>query len=157
MAEASTPQPTFESTRVSSAVALSNDDPKNKSLAELLSDLSHELSALVHQEVELAKAEIASKGKQLWVGAGLLGGAAVVAFLGLGAVVAAVIAALSEAVPLWLAALIVGVALLAVAGLLGVLGKADVQRASPPVPEEAVESTKEDVAWLKRQVKSAKP
>ena len=111
----------------------------------------------MHQELDLAKAEVTAKGKRLGVGAGLLIGAGVVAFLGLGAVVACVIAALSQALSVWLAALLVGVVLLAIAGVLGVLGKTDIQRASPPVPEEAVESTKEDVAWLKTQVKSAKP
>ena len=138
-------------------VTATTHDPTDKTLAELLSDLSQELAALMHQELDLAKAEVTAKGKRLGVGAGLLVGAGAVAFLGLGAVVACVIAALSQALPVWLAALLVGVVLLAIAGVLGVLGKTDVQRASPPVPEEAVESTKEDVAWLKTQVKSAKP
>ena len=126
-------------------------------MAELLNDLSHELTALVHQEFELARAEVTVKGKRLGAGAGLLGGAAVVAFLGLGAVVACVIAALSNAIPVWLAALVVGVVLLAIAGVLGLMGKAAVQRATPPIPEEAVQSTKEDVAWIRTQVRSAKP
>ncbi len=139
------------------AVAATSDDPTDKTLAELLSDLSQELASLMHQELDLAKAEVTAKGKRMGVGAGLVVGAGVVAFLGLGAVVACVIAALSEALAVWLAALLVGVVLLAVAGVLGVLGKTDIQRASPPVPQEAVESTKEDVAWLKTQVKSAKP
>ncbi len=142
---------------LTAGVTATDHDPTDKTLAELLSDLSQELSALMHQELDLAKAEVTAKGKRLGAGAGLLIGAGVVAFLGLGAVVACVIAALSQALPVWLAALLVGVVLLAIAGVLGVLGKTDIQRASPPVPEEAVESTKEDVAWLKTQVKSAKP
>jgi nucleoside permease NupC len=139
------------------AVAATSHDPTDKTLAELLSDLSQELASLMHQELDLAKAEVTAKGKRMGVGAGLVAGAGVVAFLGLAAVVACVIAALSEALAVWLAALLVGVVLLAIAGVLGVLGKTDIQRASPPVPKEAVESTKEDVAWLKTQVKSAKP
>ena len=139
------------------AVELSGNPAKDKSVAELFNDLSGELSTLLHQELELAKAEISTKGKRLGAGVGLLGSAAVVALLGLGAVVACLIAALSEALAVWLAALVVGTVLLAVAGVLALLGKADVRRASPPVPEEAVESTKEDMAWLKTQVKSAKP
>jgi uncharacterized membrane protein YqjE len=138
-------------------VAVPNNDPKNKSLAELLNDLSKQLAALIHQEVELAKAEVTAKGKRLGAGAGLLGGAAVTALLGLGAAVACVIAALSQALPVWLAALIVGVVLLAIAGVLGLMGKTSIQRASPPVPAEAMESTREDVAWLRAQVKAAKP
>jgi hypothetical protein len=142
---------------LTTGITATDHNPTDKTLAELLSDLSQELSALMHQELDLAKAEVTAKGKRLGVGAGLLIGAGVVAFLGLGAVVACVIAALSQALAVWLAALLVGVVLLAIAGVLGVLGKTDIQRASPPVPEEAVESTKEDVAWLKTQVKSAKP
>jgi len=134
-----------------------NLGPKAKSLAELLNDLSHELTALVHQEFELARAEVTVKGKRLGAAAGLLGGAAIMAFLGLAAVVTCVIAALSNAIPVWLAALLVGAVLLAIAGVLGLLGKAAVQRATPPIPEEAVQSTKEDVAWIRTQVKSAKP
>jgi uncharacterized membrane protein YqjE len=132
-------------------------DPKDKSLAELLRDLSQQLTALLHDEVELAKAEIAAKGKRLGAGAELLGAAAALAVVALGALAACVIAALALALPVWLAALIVAVVLLGGAAGLGLVGKAEVQRASPPVPEEAVESTKEDVAWLKTQVKSAKP
>jgi nucleoside permease NupC len=139
------------------AVAATSHDPTDKTLAELLSDLSQELASLMHQELDLAKAEVTAKGKRMGVGAALVVGAGVVAFLGLAAVVACVIAALSEALAVWLAALLVGVVLLAIAGVLGVLGKTDIQRASPPVPQEAVDSTKEDVAWLKTQVKSAKP
>ncbi len=157
MPEASGPQPTTAGTTTSSAIGPASKDLKDKSLAELLNNLSQELGVLVHQELELAKAEVTAKGKRLGAGAGLLAGAAVLAFLALGAVVACIIAALSEAIAVWLAALIVGVVLLAIAGGLGLLGKADIQRASPPVPEEAIESTKEDVAWLKTQVRSAKP
>jgi Putative Actinobacterial Holin-X, holin superfamily III len=70
---------------------------------------------------------------------------------------ACVIAALSLALPIWLAALIVALVLLAIGGGLGLAGKAEIQRGGPPVPEEAVKSTKEDVAWLKAQAKSARP
>jgi hypothetical protein len=140
-----------------SAARAPEQDPKEKTLPQLLNDLSRELTDLVHQELELAKTEVTVKGKRLGKGVGWLGGAAVMAFLALGAVVACIIAALSAAMPLWLAALVVGVVLLVIAAGLGLLGKADLQRASPPVPEEAVESAKEDVEWLRTQVKSARP
>jgi hypothetical protein len=157
MTEPSGPNAVSDAATTTVPVQAPNLDPKGKSLAELLNDLSHELTALVHQEFELARAEVTVKGKRLGAGAGLLGGAAVVAFLGLGAVVACVIAALSNAIPVWLAALVVGVVLLAIAVVLGLMGKAAVQRSTPPIPEEAVQSTKEDVAWIRTQVKSAKP
>jgi Putative Actinobacterial Holin-X, holin superfamily III len=140
-----------------SASPAPEQNPREKTLPQLLNDLSRELTDLVHQELELAKTEVTVKGKRLGKGVGWLGGAAVMAFLALAAVVACIIAALSAAMPLWLAALVVGAVLLAIAAGLGLLGKADLQRASPPVPEEAVESAKEDVAWLRTQVKSAKP
>jgi uncharacterized membrane protein YqjE len=133
------------------------NEQNDKSLAELLNDFGKEMTTLLHQELELAKAEIRAKGNRLGAGAGLLGIAAVAAFLALGAFTTCAIVALSEAVPLWLAALIVALLLLVVAALLGLLGRADIQRASPPVPEQAVESTKENMAWLKQQVRSAKP
>ncbi len=133
------------------------EDIEDKSLADLLRDLSQQLTALLHEEMELAKAEVATKGKRLGAGAGLLGGAVALVLLALGCLAACAIAALSLVVPVWLAALIVAVALLAVAAVLGVMGKTAVQHAAPPVPEESVKSTKEDVAWLKTQVKSAKP
>ena len=142
------------------ATAAKAQEPTNlhdKSLAELFKDLSQQTATLAREEVELAKAELTAKGKRLGLGAGILGGAGAVAFLALGALVACVIAALSEALPVWLAALIVAVVLLAVGAALGLVGKAEIQRASPPVPEEAVKSTKEDIAWLKAQAKSAKP
>lgn len=129
----------------------------DESVAELLKALSTQTTTLVHQEIELAKAELAEKGKRVGIGAGLFGGAGLVAVLALGALVAAAIAGLGEVLPIWLGAVVVGVALLAVAGVLGLAGKSEVKQGTPPVPEQAVESTKEDVAWLKTQAKSAKP
>lgn len=135
----------------------SDTSQSEKSLAELLGDLSQQTGTLVRQELELAKSELVVKGKSLALGSAMFGGAGLLTVLALGALVACAIAGLAEALPVWLAALIVALVLLAAAGLLGILGRADIQRGSPPVPEEAVESTKEDVAWLKTQMKSAKP
>ena len=130
---------------------------QDKSLAELVKDLSQQTTTLVREEVELAKAEVTAKAKRLGLGAGILGGAGAVVFLALAALVTCAIAGLSEALPVWLAALIVAVVLLAIGAALGLMGKAELERGSPPIPEEAVKSTKEDVAWLRTQAKSAKP
>ena len=112
-----------------------NLDPKGKSLAELLNDLSHELTALVHQEFEPARAEVTVKGKRLGAGAGLLGGAAVVAFLGLGRGGGVCYCGSVQRHPgLVLCALVVGVVLLAIAVVLGLMGKAAVQRSHPADP-----------------------
>lgn len=130
---------------------------ESKSTAELLRDLSNEMTSLVHQEVELAKAELAAKTKRFGAGAGLLGSGAVVGLLGAGALVAAAIAGIATALSVWLSAIVVGGALLIVAGFLAVTGGTEVARGAPPVPEEAIKSSKEDLEWLKTQARSAKP
>src|SRR5918992_4903052 len=94
------------------------DDLRDRPIGELLKQLSQETTTLVRQELELAKAEMAVKGKRAGVGAGMFGGAGATALLGLGALTAAAIAALETAMPLWLAALILAVIWLAVAGVL---------------------------------------
>ena len=132
------------------------DELRERSIGELLKQLPQETTTLVRQELELAKAEMAQKGKQAGVGAGMFGGAGVSALLGLGALTAAAIAALDAAMPLWLAALIVGLVWLAVAGVLALQGRTKVQAATPPVPEQTQESVKEDVEWANSQAKSAR-
>jgi uncharacterized membrane protein YqjE len=117
----------------------------------LVRRLSDQLSTLVRDELRLAQAELQEKGKKAGVGVGMFGGAGMLVFYGVGLLIAAVTLALALAVEPWLAALIVGVVLLAVAGILGLIGKQKVQEAIPPVPEEAVESVKEDIAVVKER------
>ena len=85
----------------------------------------------------------------------MLGGAAVAALLGLGALTALLIVALDSFLPLWLAALIVTVLWLAVAAVLALSGKKALQAATPPVPQ-TVETVKEDIQWAKTQTGSAR-
>jgi uncharacterized membrane protein YqjE len=132
-------------------------DSASASTAELLKDLSRQLTTLIHQEVELAKSEMGTKASRAAKGAGALAGGVVVALFGLGALVTAAIVGLDHAVSLWLSALIVGAALLVVAGVVALIGKATVSKGVPPLPTEAAESTKEDVEWLKTHARSAKP
>lgn len=132
------------------------DRPDERTTGELLKDLSQQLTTLVHEEVELAKSEMGTKASQAAKGAGALSGAAVLAVLGLGALVAAAVAGLHEVLAVWLSALIIGAALLAVAGLAALVGKSKVSQGTPPVPTEAAESTKEDVEWLKTHARSAR-
>jgi MFS family permease len=120
--------------------------------ATLLKDLSAQTTTLIRQEIELAKAELTEKGKQAGIGAGMFGGAGLFALYGVGALVAGAILALSTAVAGWLAALIVAVVLFAVAGVLALLGKSRTARALPPVPEQTVETVKEDVRYTKEHV-----
>lgn len=130
--------------------------PSEASLAELIKQLSETSSRLARQEVELAKAELAYKGKRAGMGAGMFGGAGVFGFYGLGALIAAAILALATAMTAWLAALIIAVVLAAIAGVLALQGKTKVQQATPPVPEEATESVKEDVQWAKTKAQQAR-
>jgi uncharacterized membrane protein YqjE len=122
---------------------------QDASTSDLVKQLSEQMSRLARQEVELAKAELQIKGKQVGVGAGFFGGAGLVGLYALGALIAAVIAALALAMDTWLAALIVAVVLAAVAGVMALTGRSRVQRGTPPVPEQSIESVKEDVQWTK--------
>ena len=131
----------------------SSDDPTNATTGELVTRLSSQISELVRGELALAKAELTAKGKRAGIGAGLAGAAGVLALYGLGALVAAVIGVLAIWLPLWAAALIVAVLIFIVAGVLGLLGKNQIQRAVPPVPENTVDSVKRDVATVSERIK----
>ncbi len=129
----------------------------DKTTAELIKDLSTQLSTLVHEEIELATVELTARGKRFGLGAGFFGAAGVLGFVAFATFTAAAVAALALVMPVWAAALIVGGVLMFVAGVMALKAKSDVRRASPPVPTEALSSTKEDVEWLKAQTQSAKP
>ena len=88
----------------------------------------------MRDELALARAEMTEKGKKAGVGAGLLGGGGLVALYGVAALLTAVVLGLAEAMPPWLAALIVAVVLFAVAGGLAISGRRQVAQASPPLP-----------------------
>jgi hypothetical protein len=132
-----------------------HDDLREQSIGELLKRLSEETSTLVRQELELAKAEATQKGKEAGVGAGLFGGAGIAGLLALGALTAAIILALDLAMAGWLAALIVAVVYGAIAGVLAMRGRDRFKQASPPVPEQTIETVKEDARWAKTQARSA--
>jgi len=135
-------------------MATDHDDLREQSIGELLKRLSEETSTLVRQELELAKAEAAQKGKEAGVGAGLFGGAGIVGFLALGALTAAIILALDTAMAGWLAALIVALVYGAIAGVLALTGRDRFKQAGPPVPEQTIETVKEDVRWAKTRARS---
>jgi len=126
----------------------------DQSTAELVQRASEQITRLVRDELALAKAELAEKGKRAGVGAGLFGGGGVFAIYGVGAMVATLIIVFDLFLPLWLAALIITVFLFAVAGLLMLLGKTQVTKAVPPEPTEAVASFKADVVEVKHAVKA---
>jgi hypothetical protein len=127
-----------------------------KPLSQLLGDLTKELSLLVHEEVQLAKAELTDKAKTLGIGAALFGAAAAGGLLAAGCLVTCAIAALAVVLPLWLSALVVAVVLLAAAGASAAIALGRMDRGSPPWPEQAMETTKEDVAWTREQLRSGR-
>jgi uncharacterized membrane protein YqjE len=131
-------------------------DLHQRSTGELLRDLSDQTTALVKQEIELAKAELGEKGKKAGAGAGMFGGAGLFGAFAFAALTTTVIAALDTAMPLWLAALIVAAVYGAIAGLLALRGKKQIDEATPAVPEQAIDSVKEDVQWAKTRAKSGR-
>jgi uncharacterized membrane protein YqjE len=124
----------------------------DQSTSELVQRASEQITRLVRDEIALAKAELMEKGKHAGIGAGLFGGGGVLAVYGVGALTATLIIVLDLFLPLWLAALIVTVALFAVAGILALLGRKQVSKAVPAEPQEAVASVKADVDELKHAV-----
>lgn len=129
-----------------------NPTSTDSSVAQLVERLSAQISALVRDELALATAEMKRKGAQAGVGIGIGSVGAVVALLGLGALVAAAVLGLATVLAAWLAALIVGVALLVVAGALAVAGIGQVRNSTPLVPEQAVQSTKRDIQTVKENI-----
>jgi len=123
------------------------------STSELVQRASEQISRLVRDELALAKAELTEKGKHAGVGIGLFGGSGVIALYGVGAAIATVIIALAIVLPAWLAALIVTVGLFLLAGLLALVGRAQVKRAVPVVPTEAKDSIQADIDTVTAAVK----
>jgi Putative Actinobacterial Holin-X, holin superfamily III len=151
-----------EGTRETAATASRHhDDPvadgaSGQPTAELIKQLSEQTTTLVRQELELARAELAVKGKQAGLGAGMFGGAGLFGLYAVGALTACLILALTEAVDGWLAALIVAAVYGAIAGVLALTGKTKVRQGTPPVPEQTVESVKEDVEWTKQRAREGR-
>jgi hypothetical protein len=129
-------------------------DARDRPIGDLVKDLAGQTSTLVRQEIQLAQAELTSKGKVAGRGAGMLAGAGVAALLALGALTACLIAALDTAMPLWLAALIVTLLWGVIGAVLAARGRKELQQATPPVPQ-TVETVKEDIQWAKTQTGSA--
>ena len=126
---------------------------EERSAGELVKLLSEQVSTLVRDELKLAQLEMTRKGKQAGLGAGMLGGGGLISLYGIGCLLACAIIAISGALAAWLAALIVGAVLLAAAAAAALLGKSRLQKATPPVPEEAVGSIKTDVEEIRERAR----
>lgn len=128
-----------------------NDRP----VGELVQQLSQHTATLVRQELQLAQLEMKEKGKRFGMAGGLFGGAGLVAAYAVGALIAMLILLLATFLEPWIAALIVTVVLFAVAGVLGLTGKKQVDEAGPPKPEQAIASTQQDIDEVKGRAGSA--
>lgn len=131
-------------------------DLREHSTGNLVKQLADQTSTLVRQEIELAKAELSVKGKVAGEGAGMFGGAGVVALLALGTLTALVLSLLDKAMDFTLAALIVTFVYAAIATALALAGRTRLKRGMPPAPEQTIETVKEDVKWAKSQAKSVR-
>src|SRR6201995_1270405 len=126
----------------------------DRSVAELVSRASQEVSLLIRDELKLARVEMAEKGRRLGVGGGLFGAAGLTALLAGQVLIAAAVAGLATVLSVWLSALIVAAGLLLVAAVLGLIAKREVKSATPLAPEEAIDGLKADVAEIKKDAHS---
>jgi uncharacterized membrane protein YqjE len=126
---------------------------KERSPGELVKALTEQVSVLVRDEIKLAQLELARKGKQAGKGMGMMGGGSLIALYGVACLIACVIIAISHVLTAWLAALIVGAALLIIAAILASAGRAHMKKATPPMPTEAVDSVRTDVAEIRERVR----
>ena len=131
-------------------------ETEQQPIGQLVSQLSEQVSTLIRDELALARLEMVEKGKRAGVGAGLLGGAGVVALYGVGALLVTVGAALALVMPVWAAALVVTVASFIVAGIAALIGKKQVKQALPPEPLAAMESGKQDVDAVKTAIREGR-
>jgi hypothetical protein len=122
-------------------------------VSELVKQLSEQTSTLVKKEMQLAQAELKEKGKKAGTGAGLFGAGGLVGFFGAAVLITAIVLALDTALPAWLAALIVAVVLLAGAGIAALQGKKQIEKATPPAPEQTIDSVKQDVETVKEHAR----
>lgn len=135
---------------------MEGSDGQSASMAELVNRLSEQAGRLAHLEVELAKAELTLKAKRAGLGAGMFGGASVFGLFALGALIAAAIIALAQAVTAWLAALIVAAGLGLLAGAVALAGARAVAKAVPPIPEQTVETVREDLEYTKARAQAGR-
>jgi MFS family permease len=118
---------------------------------DLVKQMTEQVSRLIRDELKLAEIEMTRKGARAGRGIGIFGGSGVIALYTVGCLLAAAIAGIATAVPVWLAALIVGVVLLGVAGIGALAGRSQLKKATPAMPEETVQSVKADVEEIKER------
>lgn len=139
-----------EETRTGRSPGGPQPDVTDRSFGELVGELTSDLSRLMRQELELAKAETKEDLAKAGRGAGMLSGAGVAALLTLVFLSLALMFALDDAMGVGWAALIIGVVWAVVTAVLAVMGRSQLRRATPPLTQ-TTESLKEDARWAQRQ------
>jgi uncharacterized membrane protein YqjE len=130
-------------------MAQTRESTAERSVPELVKEITTQSAALARKEIELAEAELRIKGKRAGLGAGMFGGAGLLGLFGLATLTVAAILALAIVVPGWAAALIVAGVYLGLAGITALVGGIELRRATPLPPTQAAESVKDDVEWIK--------
>ena len=133
---------------VSQAPYGDHPEVENKSVGELIGEVTSDLSKLMRQELELAKVELKAEGTKAGKGVGMLGGAGIAAHLMLVFLSLTIMFALDQIMPMAFAALIVTALWGIIAAVLAMRGKAELKKVNPK-PERTVETLKEDVQWAK--------
>jgi xanthine/uracil permease len=123
----------------------------DRSLGELFGDLTRELTTLVRQEIALATTEMSQKASTVGKNVAYLAVGGLVAYAGLLAIIAAVILALGNFIPLWLSALVVGLVVAGIGYMLVQQGMTALKQADL-TPRQTVETLKEDAEWAKQQM-----
>jgi hypothetical protein len=123
------------------------------STGELVKLVTEQVSVLVRDELKLAQLEMGNKAKQAGQGMGMMGGGGLIALYGVACLIACAIIAISHSLQAWLAALIVGGALLVAAAVVALLGRGHLRKATPPMPTEAVESVKSDMEEVRERAR----
>ena len=118
-------------------------------LIGLVRQLPGQVSRLIRDEIRAAQMELTEKLKAAGIGVGLLVGGAVLAVFAFGVLIAAAILGLAEVLAPWLSALIVGIVLLLIAGVLALLGRNRLKTGMPPLPQDSIESVKADIRTVK--------
>jgi hypothetical protein len=152
-AVATTPAPSNGASQPAAEVVRGSADLRDEPLSDVVKRVSDEATTLMRQEIQLAKAEMTAKAKEAGVGAGMFGGAGYTLHLASLGLMLCLIFALATAMPAWLAALVVTVVFVAVAGALALLGKKRLQKAGPPIPEATIESVRQTIETVKEEAK----
>lgn len=120
-------------------------------LSELFSTLSGQVRQLFRQEVQLAQAEMTKKATRAGRHAAFIGAGAMLGMGAFYAILAAVILLLSQVMPVWLAALLVGLVLAIVAVLL-IRSGIEKLKNMDLAPRQTIESVRESKEWLTEQI-----